>query len=284
MKTGARFFHAFLLVAIVAGSGPTFAARKGKITQVDLTKGEAIPEGATHDWTLGATGCRGWMFSDKLETTGARQIVITRLDKGSPADGILAVGDVILGVGGKPFLNDARVEFGKALTAAESEAGDGNLTISRWRSGVSSDIVVKLPVLGNYSSTAPYDCPKSRIIYEQGCKSLAQRMGDSTYAKRQNPITRSLNALALLASGNPAYLPMVRKEVEWASNYSANSFQTWYYAYVIMLLAEYQIATGDDMAMPGLKRLALEAAMGKAQSARGGTSSLSQMDGSVVMA
>jgi len=32
---------------------------------------------------------------------------------------------------------------------------------------------VKLPVLGTYSATAPYDCPKSRRILEQGCKVLA---------------------------------------------------------------------------------------------------------------
>ena len=51
------------------------------------------------------------------------------MDKGSPADGIVAVGDVILGVGGKPFSGDPRVEFGKALTAAESDAGGGKLSL-----------------------------------------------------------------------------------------------------------------------------------------------------------
>jgi hypothetical protein len=38
---------------------------------------------------------------------------------------------------------------------------------------------------------------------------------------------------------------------------------TWYYGYVIMLLAEYELATGDDSMRPGLRRLALEAAMGQ---------------------
>lgn len=70
----------------------------------DFTQGDKIPAGANHDWTLGATGARGWMFSDKLVTTDARQIAITEVEKDSPADGILAVGDVILGVGGKPFI------------------------------------------------------------------------------------------------------------------------------------------------------------------------------------
>ena len=67
------------------------------------------------------------MYSDKMVTTDARQISVTKVDKGSPADGVLEVGDVLLGVGGKPFSHDPRTEFGKALTAAESEAGAGNL-------------------------------------------------------------------------------------------------------------------------------------------------------------
>ena len=39
--------------------------------------------------------------------------------------------------------------------------------------------------------------------------------------------------------------------------------QTWYYGYVIMLLSEYHMATGDDSIMPGLRRLALEASKGQ---------------------
>jgi hypothetical protein len=74
---------------------------------------------------------------------------------------------------------------------------------------------------------------------------------------------RSLNALALLASGNPVYLPLVKKEAEWAADYSAQSMQTWRYGYVMMLLSEYIMATGDQSVLPGLRRLALEAAKGQ---------------------
>ncbi len=238
-----------------------FARPSKKMALPDFTKGDPIPEGANHDWNLGATGIRGWMFSDKMVTADARQISITKVAKGSPADGVLAVGDVILGVNGKPFSYDPRTEMGKALSIAESEAGGGKLRLILWRNGKQESVVVKLPVLGSYSATAPYDCPKSQRILEQGCKALAQRIAAPNY--RENPITRSLNALALLASGNPEYLPLVKKETEWAAAYSANGMQTWYYGYVIMLLAEYQMATGDDSVTPGLKRLALEAAKGQ---------------------
>jgi hypothetical protein len=246
-------------VLLLATASP--AAPKAQMPNPDFTKGESIPEGATHDWNLGATGARGWMFSNRLETSGARQIAITKVASGSPADGVLKAGDVILGIGGKPFASDPRVAFGKALTAAE--AGNGDLGLTRWRDGKADEVVVKLPVLGAYSATAPYDCAKSRRIFEQGCQALAKRMEEDDYARRQNPITRSLNALALLASGDKDYLPLVRKEAKWAADYSAGGFQTWYYGYVIMLLAEYQMATGDRTVMPGMRRLALEAAKGQ---------------------
>ena len=95
-----------MIVAATLASPCPAAGPKGKMSQPDLTKGEAIPTGANHDWTLGATGARGWMFSDKLETTDARQIAITKVEEGSPAAAVLAVGDVLLGAVGldDPFL------------------------------------------------------------------------------------------------------------------------------------------------------------------------------------
>ena len=248
------------VLAILATIGPVFGA---EMPNPDFTKGDKIPEGAKRDWNLGATGLRGWMFCDKMDTSAARQIAITKVEKGSPADGVVAVGDVILGVGGKRFSYDPRTEMGKALTLAESEAGQGKLSLTRWRAGSAAEVVVKLPVLGTYSATAPYNCPKSKRILEQGCRDLAKRMADPSYAKRQDPIPRSLNALALLASGDPSYLPLIKKEAEWAANFTTTEMATWYYGYIMMFLSEYKIATGDDSVMPGLTRLALEAARGQ---------------------
>jgi hypothetical protein len=252
------------ILAILAAPLPVSAAAKAKtMTLPDFTKGEAIPAGAPHDWNLGATGARGWMYCEKMVTTDARQISITKVDKGSPADGVLTVGDVILGVGGKLFSFDPRTEFGKSLTLAESEAGKGNLSLTRWRAGKTEEVVVKIPVLGTYSATAPYACPKSKKILEQGCKDLAERMADPSYAKGQNPIPRSLNALALLASGDRSYFQLLKKEAEWGASFTTEAMATWYYGYIMLFLSEYKIATGDDSVMPGLKRLALEAAHGQ---------------------
>jgi len=227
----------------------------------DLTKGEPIPSGSKHDWNLGATGARGWMYCDTKVTSDARQIAITEVATGSPADGVLKVGDVILGVAGKPFSYDPRTEFGKALTQAESSKGAGKLTLIRWSDGKQDEPVVMLPVLGDYSATAPYDCGKSKRILEQGCMALAKRIAAPGY--KPDPIPRSFNALALLASGNPEYLPLVKQEAQWAADYTSASYQGWYYGPVMILLSEYVISTGDQSVMPGLKRLALEASNGQ---------------------
>ena len=75
-----------------------------------------------------------------------------------------------------------------------------------------------------------------------------------------DPIIRSLNAFALLASGKPEYLPIVRKEAQWASGFSVESMATWYYGYVTMFLAEYKMAADDDSVMPSSFKLAIAAA------------------------
>jgi HEAT repeat protein len=246
------------LAAVFSGSALA-AARGAAAPMPDFTKGGK--PGEAHDWTLGPTGARGWIFTANGHSREARQILITAVAAGSPADGVLSPGDVILGVDGKNFAEDARVSLAKAITA--TEADKGVLRLLRWREGKTGAVELKLAVLGRYSATAPYDCAKSRRIFELGCASLAKRMGGANYARGLNPIPRSLNALALLASGNKEYLPLVKKEAEWAANFSTDGFATWYYGYALIFLSEYVMATGDPEAAAGMKRLALEAARGQ---------------------
>ncbi|MGB0327739.1 MAG: DUF6288 domain-containing protein [Akkermansiaceae bacterium] len=244
-----------LSAPLLLGAGP-----KDYSANPDFTKGGTIPKGATHDWNLGATGARGWMFSDKMETSSARQIAITKVAPGSPAEGVLQRGDVILGVNGKAFSYDPRTEFGKALTQAEADTG--RFSLLRWRDGKSERVTVTLPVLGAYCATAPFNCAKSATILKRGCAAIARKIS-SGESKRDNPIVRSLNALALLASGDSQYYPLVKQETEWASGFKADSMATWYYGYVLMLLSEYTMATGDKSYFEGMRRVALEAARGQ---------------------
>lgn len=260
MNDTTRLLSFLALCAIAFTSTFSAAAAPGsKVSNVDLTKGEKIPADATHDWNLGATGARGWMYSEKLTTVKARQISVTKVHAGSPADGVLQVGDVILGVFGEAFSYNARTEFGKALTRAEAD--DGQLVLRVWRDGKTGTIRVKLPVLGSYSDTAPYNCEKSKRIFEQGCEALAKKMAEPNY--KDNAINRSYNAMALLASGEAKYLPLIKREAEFAAASKPGGYIAWWYGPIMMFLGEYVIETGDTSVLPGLERFAMEAAEGQ---------------------
>lgn len=251
-----------LVILVIASVSTLNAATKdaGKIP--DFTKGDRMPSGANHDWNLGPTGARGWIYSNRLETTQARQILVTQVDKGSPSDGVLEVGDVILGVGRERFSYDPRTELGKAVGMAESDGG--LLRLIRWRHGELDTASIGLPVLGAYSPTAPFDCTKSRKIFDLGCDALAKRM--TTQRRQRNAIVRAINTLALLASGRDEFLPIIKEQVRWAASYSdveGRSLCAWYYGPINMLVAEYTLATGDKTFLPDLKRITMEVVNGQ---------------------
>lgn len=229
--------------------------RKPELPNPDFTHGGTTDD--THDWTLGATGAHGWIYAKKGQTAESRQIFVTSVAKDSPADGVLEKGDVILGVGDKPFANDARIQLAKAIMVAEQEKSNGVLKLILWRAGKTENVTLKLEVMGTYSATSPYDDPKSKKIFEQGCAAIAKEgLGKVS-------IPSDLNALALLASGKPEYRSMLRAYAKNVSQLEMESMATWHYGYAISFLAEYVMATGDKSVLPGLKRMTMEAAHGQ---------------------
>ncbi len=237
------------------GTGIPDASARGKPPVPDLTKG-GKPDN-THDWTLGPTGARGWIWGWMGHTTDARQILITDVAKGSPADGVLEKGDVILGVDGKPFTADARIVFAHAITEAETEKRGGILRLIRWRKGRTENVELKLRVMGTYSDTAPYDCPKSRRVFELACEAIARKPLDRV------SIPNDFKALALLASGKPEYVKLAADYAHMVAAHQYGGYVSWHYAYGTLFLAEYALATGDRSVMPGLRRQALDIARGQ---------------------
>jgi HEAT repeat protein len=254
-----RLFSPLVVAAVFAALAAIPSLSADDLPIPDFTKGD-LP-GVSHDWTLGPTGARGWIYTANGHSRDARQILVTEVADGSPAAGTLAEGDVILGVEGKAFQDDARISFAKAIAAAES--GPGVLKLTRWREGKADAVEVRLPVLGEYSATAPYACAKSGRIYELGAASLAQRIGAADYGKGMHAIVRGCNGLALLASGNSEWMPLLQKEAKWAADFTDSGYLSWSYGFVMMFLAEYVMATGDASVMPGLERLSLETARGQ---------------------
>jgi HEAT repeat protein len=239
-----------------ATAGAGFAARVPDAPAVpDLTRGGVRDE--SRDWTLGPTGARGWIYARKGQTAEARQILVTAVAAGSPSDGTLAAGDVLLGVGDRPFNGDARIQFARAITAAEEAKGAGLLRLIRWRAGTSEPVTLKLKVMGAYSDTAPFDCPKSKRVFELGCEAIAKK------GLKDVSIPNSMNALALLASGRAEYRPLLADYAKKTAAYQTDGFATWHYGYANLFLAEYVMATGDRSVFEGLRRIALESARGQ---------------------
>lgn len=235
-----------------------FAARAPIVP--DLTQGGQADD--KHDWNLGPTGARGWIWGWKLETTDSRQILITSVAAGSPADGQLQNGDVILGVQGRPFTRDARKSFGDAVTEAETEEGGGNLVLVRWRAGKVTHVTLKLPVLGSYHDGSPWNCKKSARIVEAGCAHIASNL--------RGGIDGKVNALALLASGEERYAGLVKTYVrnlapkDLKLKFSPSSgMASWHWGYTNLLLTEYFLATGDEEVLPAIREYSVNIARGQ---------------------
>ncbi len=225
----------------------------------DLTRGEKpISENTI---TLGPTGMRGWVWAWNGHTRDARQILVTEVAPDSPAAGRLAVGDVLVGLGGRPFSSDARLALAEAITAAE--AGGDSLQLSRWRKGTTQEVSLTLPQLGSYAATAPYACPKSQKILAAGCEAIAKRGFRDGHGRIDISIPNDLNALALVASGDAAFLPLVQEYAQAVAKHKPDGHISWGYAYETLFLAEYVLVTDDASVKPGLERLALDIARGQ---------------------
>ena len=240
------------LLALMVGCVPMHASS----APLDLT--QTTPAKTKNSYNLGPTGALGWMVVEGAMTVKARQILITKVEKGSPADGKLEVGDVVLGVFGKPFTEDARKSFGWAIGRAETEEAKGILPLIVWRKGKTQTVTLRLQVMGTYSDTSPYDCPKAKKILEQGCALIARNI------RKDNRFP--INELALLASGKPAYMGLVRKSAHalaastpeteklWKA-VSSGGKATWGLGYRNAFLAEYYLATGDRTVLPALRAI-----------------------------
>ncbi len=247
-----------LIILILAGSVVSEAARKPAVP--NLIEGEK-PD-AFHDWNLGPTGARGWIWGWNLETSDSRQILITSVKEHTPADGVLRKGDVILGTDGALFDDDARKQFGRAVTIAETEERDGRLQLLRWREGKTESVVIRLRVLGTYHDGSPWDCRKSSEIVDLGCRYIVNNLKEGVDGK--------INVLALLASGKEEYLPIVRDYARRLAPSDlrlemspSSSMASWHWGYTNLLLTEYYLATEDREVLPAIKEYTIRLAEGQ---------------------
>ncbi len=265
MKTHKIFLIGVASLAVVIVS----AHAAPPSTLPDLTRDTTNGVDRSQTWNLGPTGLRGWIYIhpatylDSLQgrtTAASRQILVTDVGKNTPADGVLQVNDVILGVGGKLFTDDARKSLGQAITDAEKTENHGLLKLLRFRDGKAEPVELKLKVMGSYSDTAPYDCPKSARILAAASEALA---------KEPLPLgwNGAINGLALLATGNPDYLPRVREFARKIGptnmDLSQKGLGTWESGYRDLFLCEYYLQTGDKEVLHAINELTVSLARGQ---------------------
>jgi hypothetical protein len=263
-----------LLCLPVPAASPAAPAATSPAPVPDLT--QSVDFERKGEFHLGPTGAMGWVHTAKnFMTTEARQILITQVEPGSAADGVLAVGDVVLGTGVEKFTTDARRALGEAIDDAEREENGGVLTLLRWRpvgeasprKGETATVALPLRVMGAYSDTAPWDCPKSGRILEDALKVIVERGDMGRFGA---------NALALLATGEEKYIAIVRDYIhaqKWAKpdlqlSVEQGGMVSWPYGYQNLLLTEYFLLTGDEHVLPAIREYAVKTAMGQSH---GGT-------------
>ena len=216
-------------------------------------------------YNLGPTGLRGWIYIDSanagqqgLITAPSRQILVTVVGAGTPASGLLAVDDVILGAKGgtgtvPAFTSDCRKAFGQAIGDAETTANAGVLSLLRWRAGTTSTVSITLPVMGSYTATAPYSCPKSALILANArTKLVSQLLADPNFLT--NSYGGAIKGLALLAgvaSGDANYATVQTRLQSYAqalapANLALTGCDTWNWSYINIFLSEYYLRTVAD--------------------------------------
>jgi hypothetical protein len=235
----------------------------------DLTNGGVPSDDPYITINLGPTGARGWVYHvNRVDTGESRQILVTKVDAGSPADGVLAVDDVILGADGTgadpaAFSSDARKTLGLAIGDAEARS-PATLKLLRWRSGSTNTVTLTLETMGAYTATAPYNCPKSAKVLADGL----QYVYDNETAGRY-----SFGGITLLVTNNPTYrakaqtiaralVPSAARMAEMMADEKDDSggLPAWERGHVLIFLTEYYLATRDSQVLPAIEAYAVNLA------------------------
>ncbi len=274
---------ALLLIAGVVPHAMAIFEKEGYPWNVDLKSfydqelKQALPDG---NWllNLGPTGIRARIYPERPNLLVVKYVFQDAL---SPAKGKVAIDDVIAGANGRKFSTPHR--FGRNLPAGggwdgplmelaghiEDSQGskDGVLQLIVWpkgNAGQEKTVGIPLRKVGRFAPTFPYDCPRSKRMLEELCDFL---VADYMSANWKKPMSfggmsygRAHSMLALMASGNPKYEPVIMREL---SGYvgkrfdpEGGGFQTWAWGFDGIVLGEYYLLTKDARVVPAMQSLA----------------------------
>ena len=255
----AEMYDVFESSTLGKTAGPSeFAATQRNMRAYYMTPAAALELSEARKAELGALYGRVALFGRPragkafaLGITGAHvidvehrpELVVTRVEPGTPAAGALEVGDVILGANQRlfPEWEDPRVPIGYGIAAAQTRAFDGVLTLHVGRDGKVMSVQVTLPVDGGYSANWPYDCAKSKAVTDAAVEYVIHR-GDDTFWRN----------LFLMGAGDESALAAVRDDLRGAQTTGAIN-SNWGAAYKLISLCEYYLLTRDREVLPAIE-------------------------------
>jgi hypothetical protein len=145
------------------------------------------------------------------------------------------------------------------------------LRIKRWRAGTVTHKNITLPILGSYSTTAPFSCPKSTLILNNvRNKMVADLLANPNYLT--TGFGGACSGLALLAGvkpGDPNYDEVQTRLQTFARAQAkrgaiGDGIIIWEWSYMLIFLSEYYLMTNDAQVVPGIQNFTL--ALSEAQS------------------
>jgi len=183
------------------------------------------------------------------------QIHITNIEEGSPAAAAegLKKGQIIESINGVTLKDiDPRVQLGNMITEAEAKDGVMNFMVKDSPKAKAKEVIVKIPVYGEYSKTWPLDCKKSNQLVRNFADHLAENV-DSV------GISTNGAMLFMLSTGDKKDLEIVKKWVQKLVKQNAEKEQVnaypWFVGYSGPALCEYYLITGDESVLPLIEKM-----------------------------
>lgn len=213
---------------------------------------------------IGPTGILGYPHPKWPHEAVAMRV--DQCEKGSPADGKLKPGDLIVGIGNEKFTESPFSAFPAAVDDAEAKGGKLTLLLE---SG--EQVTLQLADLGAYGPTAPYHCPKTDALIEQAARQLMQEKGLGSSPTRSG-------LLGLMATGDKKHLEVVAEIIrnsdllkidpqvvdQYLTTGQPDLGSTgWLWGYNCIALGEYYLLTKDEAVLPALRTYALGLARGQ---------------------
>lgn len=233
-----------------------------------LVASTALPARKPIATSFGMLGFHGFMVPAWPAKPEA--VEVARVPVGSPAEGALKEGDVIVGVGSGRFGTDPRTALADAIDDAETDAAGGKLALLL-ESGEQASI--QLPVLGSYSPTAPRDCPKSEKIIAQTIDALLREINPPQYPNRRarekafEPSATKAELLGLMTTGENQHINLVGKLIHESKMLQIDQAKIdaffrgervhfggvtpgWAWGYDLIALGEYFLLAKDAAVLP----------------------------------